>query len=413
VFITEAVAKNEDLVYSPFIKTPMLYYTRGTNFKQDVLNYPIMKSGDNAGYLRLEFDELGNSYRNYYMKIIPCNYDWTTANLQELEYLNSFNEFIAESFEVSINTRKTYYHYTFKVPPVKISGNYIVKIYKDRNPDDFVLTRRFVVYDDLTSFAPDLKFPLDISRRFNGQQIDFNLGYYPIAEKVYNPAEMLKTVFRQNGRWDNAVYNLKPQFVRQETNTLDFHFFGTENVVNGGNEWRVLDLRSMRFLGQGMENTTFDNNKAEITLVMDASRNQKNYNQWIDANGQFFIEHFETKLGPVESDYVYATFRLFAPTPINGDVYVFGKMSDFNLLPDYKMSYDSAATCYKARVLLKQGYYNYQYVLQQNGKPADFTFFEGTYAQTENVYDFLSYFRPIGGRYDMCVGYTKTNYFGR
>jgi len=411
-FVTQSESKNEDLVYSPFVKTPLFYYTRGINFKQDALNFPIIKLGDTDGYLRLEFDELGTGYRNYYLKLIPCNYDWTLANLQELEYLNTFNEFLAESYETSINTRKPYYHYIFKVPQVKISGNYIVKIYKDRNSDDYVLTKRMVVYEDLTSFAPEVKFPLDISKRFSGQQVDFNLNYYPIADKVFNPGSMIKVVVRQNGRWDQALYNLKPQFVREEINSLDFLFFNGENVFDGGNEWRNLDLRSMRFLGQGMEKTVFDNQKAEITLVMDASRNQKNYNQWTDANGQFFVENFETKGGPVEADFVNATFRLFAPTALNGDVYIYGKLSDWHLDPDFKMKWDSASTSYQARVLLKQGFYNYEYVLKQNNKPADFVFFEGSYSQTENGYDFLSYFRPIGARYDMCVGYGKTSYFG-
>jgi Domain of unknown function (DUF5103) len=413
VFSTPITAKNEDFIYNSSVKTAMLYYTKGTNFKQDALNFPVIKLGDFNGYLRLEFDELSASNRNYYIKIIPCNSDWTTANLQEMEYLPSFNEFIAESFEVSINTRKPYYHYTFHLPAVKLSGNYIVKAYRDRNVDDFVLTKRFVVYEDVTSFSPDVKFPLDISRRFNGQQIDFTLGYYPIADQVFNPAEMLKVVFRQNGRWDKAVYGLKPQFIRDEINTLDFHFFNTENVIDGGNEWRNLDLRSMRFLGQGMATTNFDNQKAEIGLLVDQSRNQRTYNQWVDANGQYFIENFETKGGPVESDYVYTTFKLFSPTAINGDVYVYGKMTDWQLDPDFKMHYDSASTSYQVRVLLKQGFYNYQYVLKQNNKPTDFVFFEGSYNQTENVYDFFAYFRPIGSRYDKCVGYAKVGYFGR
>lgn len=409
-----AAVTNEDKIYKEGIMTALLYKTIGQNFKQDAVNFPIIQLGDQEGYLRLEFDELGQNYFNYYAKIIPCNADWTTNNLQDLEFLETFNEFPITEYEVSINTpRKPYYHYSFRVPNTKISGNFILKIYKDHNEQDVILTRRFNVYEDVCFFSPDIKFPVDVSRRFDSQQIDFLLSYGRIADQMYNPADMLKVVIRQNGIWQTAIYNLKPQFVRTENQQLDFHFFNTENLFFGGNEYRSLDIRSMRMKGQGVDNFVFDNNKADIFGSLDQSRNQKNYNQWIDANGQYVIENFETRGGAVESDYVYMNFNLFAPGPVYGTPYVYGKLTNWEIKPEFAMVYDKANSRYTCRALLKQGFYNYKYVLVRPDNGFDEHFFEGTYNLTENNYDFFAYFRPVGSRYDRMVGYQKVSWFGR
>jgi hypothetical protein len=78
------------------------------------------------------------------------------------------------------------------------------------------------------------------------------------------------------------------------------------------------------------------------------------------------------------------------------------------------MIYDSTQKAYTNRLFLKQGFYNYQYVLKRadRSKP-DFIFFEGSYNQTENMYDIIVYFRQIGARYDRIIGYGSSNYFGR
>jgi hypothetical protein len=71
------------------------------------------------------------------------------------------------------------------------------------------------------------------------------------------------------------------------------------------------------------------------------------------------------------------------------------------------MHYDEKSACYEAGVLLKQGYYNYQFRQMDAdgvGQTADT---EGDFYQTENEYMILVYHRPQGARYDALVGYAK------
>jgi len=61
-------------------------------------------------------------------------------------------------------------------------------------------------------------------------------------------------------------------------------------------------------------------------------------------------------------------------------------------------------------MLLKQGYYNYEYVLVSERSPViDAFFFEGSHYETENDYIIYAYYRTNNSRYDRLVGYQIVN----
>jgi hypothetical protein len=59
-------------------------------------------------------------------------------------------------------------------------------------------------------------------------------------------------------------------------------------------------------------------------------------------------------------------------------------------------------------MLLKQGFYNYQYVFVKDGKQAySFEEVEGNSYETENLYSIYIYHRTQGKYYDRLVGYKQ------
>ncbi len=65
---------------------------------------------------------------------------------------------------------------------------------------------------------------------------------------------------------------------------------------------------------------------------------------------------------------------------------------------------------YEGVILLKQGFYNYKYVVRKEGvlyKNA----ISGSFALTENNYLVLVYYRAIGAQYDALVGVGNANSF--
>ena len=410
-YYTNKRPRTDDFVYEPAIRSVTFMPYSGDSV--NLFGYPVTYINDVDDQLRLEFDELTATYQNYYFRLQHCNWDWTPDNLMDMEFLPDFNEFLMENYQISSGTRVAYYHYKATMPKVKITGNYLVKVYRNRNQDDVIITRRYVVYDTSLPPVPDIKFALDPELRFSRQQVDFSIPYGSMD--LVNPAQMVHVVVRQNGRWDNALTTLKPMFIKEEDHSLDYHFYNCENCFAGGNEWRAFDIRSIRFNGRSVERTAFNNQKADAWLYPETTRNRPVYDRVsADINGRYFIDNFETHTGATEADYVYTHFALNLKEAPEGKLYVFGMLTDWKLDPAFELHPDSAdPKKFTATPQVKQGYYNYMYALKRPGKPEpDLVAYEGSYNITENVYDILVYFRPIGSRYDQLLGYAVFDYYG-
>ena len=73
------------------------------------------------------------------------------------------------------------------------------------------------------------------------------------------------------------------------------------------------------------------------------------------------------------------------------------------------MYFEPETGTYRAEMLLKQGFYNYKYVLANTQNGFDEGFVSGNFEQTENNYKALIYYRPPGSRYDRIIGFGEGN----
>ncbi|MGB3618702.1 MAG: DUF5103 domain-containing protein [Catalinimonas sp.] len=414
-YYSEKRLRFRNYVYEEAIQTPLLYPAdpertniRGDTDPRRMLEDPVLMLGTPEA-LRLEFDELGDQYQNYFVKLIHCNGDWKKSLLNDIEFLFEYNRFLIDDYEISINTRLPYIHYRFTVPPVKVSGNYLVVVYRESDERDVILTRRFVVYENELSIQPEVRFSTGIAERPTHQQVDFQV-FYPQMNLI-NPQLNMRAVVRQNGRWDNAL-DLKPLFFDPNERRLDYRYFDLENNFRGGNEYRNADLRSIRFQGQGVGRVQRADDRVDLYLNPDAVRRQTVYTQLIDINGRFVIENFEQERGAGEADYVYTHFSVRTP-PVEGDVYVFGQLTGWDTSDEARMQYVPERNAYETTLLLKQGFYNYLYAIRRPDGTLDEQHFEGSYNITENEYEIIMYYRDPTTRADRVVGYTSLKYFGR
>ena len=115
-----------------------------------------------------------------------------------------------------------------------------------------------------------------------------------------------------------------------------------------------------------------------------------------------FIETREPQAGYLESDYFDVKFQLNSPQKQAQDVYVIGAFNDWERNGENRMDYDPNTQMYFCDLLLKQGVYSYVYYLEGNPN-----YFEGSYYQTENVYDILVYYRPLGAFTERVIGYSS------
>ncbi len=125
-----------------------------------------------------------------------------------------------------------------------------------------------------------------------------------------------------------------------------------------------------------------------------------------DLNGKFYIEKEDARDSDIESDYSYVHFTLPYTHPlVNGNLYIFGKLTDWQFLDEAMMKYDYENHIYEGTLLVKQGYYNYAYAFLEDGTDAgDITLIEGNHWETNNEYIILVYYREPGTYYDQMLG---------
>jgi len=389
----------QDYNYLNTIKTVRLYPFLGT--RTDALQPAVVPLAQ-PNPLLLEFDDLREDVRNYYVKLIHCNADWTRSFLRDLDYMFEYNEFQLLNYEFSFNTRVPYVHYRFEVPKVKVPGNYLLLVYHDQNENDLVLSQRFVVFDERVIIKPEVGISAGIVERDMNQQIEFVIDYSQLY--IQNPLADVKVVIRQNQRWDNAIFGLKPSLVREDQGTLIYREYNLENNFSGGNEFRFFDLRAVRFLGQNIDRVNVLDDSVVARLLVDRPRATESYSQIEDLNGQYLIENMENRNPALESEYVEVEFLLESGEPLGESVYINGELTNWNLRKDNRMQYDPVAGLYHDKLLLKQGWYNYSYTVKK-GEEIDYSLVEGSHFETENEYEIIVYYRSAGTRYDEPIGY--------
>jgi hypothetical protein len=393
-----------DYIYEENIKTVLLYpQVNDLPNPSAATLQPAVLPIEQGNPLILEFDELGEQTLNYHAKVYHCNADWTISLLSDIQFLSEYNDYNITNYQLSANTKVPYTHYRMEVPKVKLPGNYLLMVHREGNVKDLVLTRRFMVYDNTVDMMAAVIPASGVQERQTNHQIEFAINYRNY--QITNPRDEVKVVLRQNYRWDNAITTLKPQNVHLNESRLEYNQFDLENNFKAGNEFRFFDMRSIRFLGMHMAKINRAPDQNQVLLNIDQPRSGEAYARVDDFNGGFVVDNYETRLGATEADYVHTFFTLKMPE-VKGEVYVNGKLNDWLLNEKNRMIYSPEAQEYKARILLKQGIYNYNYAVSKPGSDKrDETLLEGSFFNTENTYEVIAYFRPIGSRADLIIGY--------
>ena len=211
----------------------------------------------------------------------------------------------------------------------------------------------------------------------------------------------------QNHRWQDALKNLKPSLIRPNDNYMEFRLLNLGNNFSGWNEFRFFDMRTLSVTGRNVGAITTLQEQVNVQLGLDRSRGGQVYTQNLrDINGNYILQNTDPGGIPLNSDYANVRFYLKSDKII-GKVYVIGRFNDWSLSDKNLMTFDDRNGVYKTNILLKQGYYDYQYLVDTTGK--DPFLLEGSHFQTENDYEILVYYRRPGNVNDELIGYKRFN----
>ncbi len=366
--------------------------------------YPVIELGS-QGKINLSFDDLSPEISSYSYTIIHCNADWTKSSLNESEYLEGLRTGFISDYKTSINTFFSYTHYELTFPnndiQFKVSGNYVVLIFKDNDTEHPVLSACFSVVSTQVGIKANVTSMTEIDYNKGHQQLEFAVSYPNYNIQI--PSTDLKIVVRQNLRTDNQVTDIVPTYFEQNN---AIYKNNRKLIFDAGNEFRNFDISSTRILSNRVKSIDYYKPYYHVTLFPDEIRKKKWYTLEKDINGRYIINVQFSDEDDTEGDYFFVHFTLPMETPIlDGNFYLLGQFNEFRLDEKSKMVYNFKTAAYENTLLLKQGGYNYNYVFVPNGETiGQMEQIEGNYWETENEYIIYVYHRPFGGRYDELIG---------
>ncbi len=367
-------------------------------------NFPVIEIGQK---ITLIFDDLKGNEADYYFKVKHFNHDWNSSKLFQNEYLEGFDNLRIDNYNTSFNTLQTFTHYRLELPneniQFKVSGNYLLEIYDSF--DELVFSRRFCIYEEKSTIRSGVYRPQNMDRFNTHQSLHFSVT--PSEGTFRNPDQTVFVHLLQNRQWDSDLLVLKPQYF--SGSTLEYRY-EIPTQFEGGNEYYFFDTKDLRITGPNISFTNLDK-LYETYLNVNIPRIYQNYTYAPDINGGYEIRNIMRPGDPnIEADYSYVHFSLASDYDSNNEVYVYGSFNNYSFSDTNRMYYNPSLEIYEGVLLLKQGFYNYKYVLK-NKDQINKNFFSGSNALAENDYLILVYYRSIGQQYDELIGVGQTNSF--
>jgi len=390
-----------DAVYQDVVQTVLLHQV------DDQLEEPMILLNDQLNKLKLSFDMLGDYAYTYQFTLIHCTHDWKPSQLQQIEYIQGFEEERIDQYRFSLNTITPYVHYDVLLPSSQMlltkSGNYLLVVYEDElTADQLVLSRRLMVVDPQVGISAKIpQYARKLSEADRKQQVDVVVG----ATNFFfdSPKSTVNLLIKQNFRWDNAVEGLKPNYVYPDALTFEYE---DETLFEGANQFRYFDMKSFRYQSENIERIFEEPDYFTVRLWPDKRRVFEDYLSEQDINGRKFIKARDDQDTDIEGDYAWVEFFLQADAPFtHEDVYIIGALNDWNLDEKNKMTYNFKRKGYQAALFLKQGYYNYLYGVVERGERKAFVEpIEGSHWDTNNLYAIYLYYTKPGTGYDQLIG---------
>jgi len=367
------------------------------------LNNPIIELKSDET-ITVEFDDLSDESTSFDYTILHCTYDWKPSNVIFMDFSDGFEYNRVDKYTNSLGTSTSYIHYSLTLPNsninLKISGNYILRIVDSYDHSKVVLQQRFMVVEPILAMDARVRQPVILDFLKTSQQLELEVNFSPLGN--INPTTDIVTVVSQNNQLDNQVNVLKPQYISPKS----IRYSAPDALIfDGCNEYRAINLKSFYYQIPQIRRIENYGGEFHVNLTPDMDNHNQDYVENPDLNGKYIIKRDDSNDSNTEAEYAWVYFTLKTEELYNSDVYLYGEITGWKINPEYKLNFNHNANVYETRVQLKQGYYNYRYVVvdRQTGK-INHSQLEGNHFATENSYQIFTYYKSPGILYWRLVG---------
>ena len=360
-----------------------------------------MNSGDR---LRVNFDIIGDEHEYLRYRLLHCNSDWQPSRLMESEYVDGFNEVELTDYAYSSNTYVHYVNYNIEIPnpelPILASGNYLLQVYPENEPDDLLLQTRFSVSENTTAVEGVVTSRTDKGFNTEYQQVSLAIDAGRLGN--INPYQDLIVTVEQNRRPETMRTVSHPLRIDRGAVIFDHDM---NLIFDAGNEYRRFETVRVDYPGMHVDSVKFGGSNWHAWLAEDAFRSDREYVYDQTQQGRFKIDEYNSSDPDLGADYVTVHFLLEAPQIAGADIYIDGDLTMHAFEETNRMKYDYNDGKYHAYLPLKQGSYNYQYVVVPHNTGYPLTGpIEGNKYETVNEYNVKVFLRTPGSRGDRLIG---------
>ena len=224
--------------------------------------------------------------------------------------------------------------------------------------------------------------------------------------RFVNPKQTVKTVIVQNNNLNSAISGLEPMYTIG--NELIYKY-DTESSFWAGNEFLWFENKDVRASNANIQFIDLKDLYHNY-LYADVARYDQPYTYNPDINGNFLVTAIDATNPSIEADYVWVFFSLLVnELPDGQELHIYGNFNNYTIDESTKMAFNARDNRYENPILLKQGFYNYKYVVVDRDGNIDEGAIGGNFYQTENNYKVLVYYRDLGARYDRIIGIGEAN----
>ena len=395
VFVVIGISAQQVIAPPDYIKSIQLLSSEGNQF------VPIISQ---KGSVTLTFDDLEADEKDYYYLIEHCDKNWITSDLFPTEYISGYEKEKIYDYNNSFNTLQYYTNYKLTLPNndtrFLISGNYRLSILNDY--DEVVFTRHFIVYEPMTSVGVSIHRSRDAMFIDSQQSVQFVINHPGLT--INNPHDEIFPVIYQNFDFSTRIAGLNPQFMRPDQL---LYKYDVETAFWAGNEFLNFDTKELLLSNNTVAKIISGKDIYESILYVDEPK--MIYTFYPDINGAFVIRNAQADDSDIEADYTWVHFTLKSEKIPGKEVYIYGGFNDFQLSEENQMTYNEPEQMYEAKILLKQGFYNYTYATVDADNILNTIEINGSFDETENDYQVLVYYSKFGSKYDRVIGFGQGN----
>lgn len=364
---------------------------------------PIIVAGT-PDRIYISFDHFGDDREFFRYSLTHCTASWQPDGLTDSEFLDGFNEGTVDSFDFSRSTLKPYVHYWLTIPNEQvrptISGNYLLRIYRENDPDSTLLQCRFMITEATAPVDARVTSRTDVDYNNAHQQLSIAVNTEHAA--VDDRFNDLLVVVGQNGRLDSEVALRQP--LRASAASVIYEH-QPQLIFDAGNEYRRFETVSDTYPGMGVEAIQFSDPYYNFFLTPDVPRTDAPYSYDQTQHGRYVVRRQNSDDNDTEAEYVVVHFTLDMPEQPGAMIFLDGDFVNRRFDDSSRVFFNYQTDRYERSMLLKQGSYNYQYLIVPPGARRGYTAaIEGDKYETVNEYLIRVYHRRRGDRYDRLIG---------